>query len=112
MKRFNLFILSFFLFVCITQTAFAETIPERDVIGRDLIIEREENVIEFNKRTGNPNDDIPVKEDIHLVMTKSDYLKIIIAPALYIVGFSAAVFCVIEIRKKISDKRRKSDEQI
>ena len=112
MKRINFIILIVFLFVAfLSRDAFAEPIPEQNIINKDLNIEREENIIEFNKRTGNPNDNIEIKEDLHLLMTKDIYLKKIMMPSVYIIIFSVVLFCTFETYKFISKKRSKADDK-
>ena len=102
----------FLLFFIMSLSIFAETVPEPDVIGKDIIVEREENIVEYYKRIGNPNQDIEMKEDLHIIFTKDFYLRKVILPSAYLVIFSVILFCCFRIRNKIASvKERRINEQ-
>ena len=82
----------------------AEHLPEENIIGRDMIIEKDSNVVKDNIEMDKNPEYVPKYDALH--MTKTVFFKKFIRPSIIILASSIAVFSVVSVIEHKKSKRK------
>lgn len=106
MKIIKYVIISFFL-VLFSVSAYAELYPHKNILEKELVIEHNEGIIEYNKRVGSSSDNAEKKEDTVIFFSKEVFLSKIIKPALIIFTVNLLIALSAELIKIFKKMKKK-----
>ena len=101
MKHLKIVLLVLLLISMLSIAVCAEHLPEENIIGKDMIIEKDSNVIKDNIDADKNPEFVPRYDAVH--MTKSIFFKKFTRPAIILLTSGIAVFGAVtflEIKKK------------
>ena len=101
MKPLKIILAVLMLFTVLSLGAFAEHLPENNIIGQELIVEKDSNIIKDNIQA-DKNPEFEPKYDV-IKVTKAEYFKRFTRPAIILLLSASALFGVVsyaECRKK------------
>lgn len=99
------FIAPVILFILMSTAVTAEHLPENNVIGQTLIVEKDSNIVQDNL-TGEVNKEYDPEGSYTVInMTKNRYFKMCVLPALLVFTSGLLVFALAEGKKHFVTKR-------
>lgn len=102
MKLIKIVILSLLLFSSLSIGAFAEHLPEEDIIGKDMIIEKDSNIVKDSVEADKNPEFVPKYEAVK--MTKTVFFTRYTRPAIILLISGGALFGVVTF---LENKKRK-----
>ena len=101
MKPLRIILLVLTLSALLSIGVCAEHLPENNIIGQELIVEKDSNIVKDNIQA-DKNPEYEPKYDV-IKVTKAEYFKLFTRPAIILLLSALAVFGVVswfEYRKK------------
>ena len=106
MKLIKIVILSLLLFSSLSIGAFAEHLPEEDIIGKDMIIEKDSNIVKDSIEADKNPEFIPKYEAVK--MTKTVFFTRYTRPAIILLISGGALFGVVTFLENRKENEKKS----
>lgn len=86
----------------------AEHLPEKNVINKELIIEKDSNVVKDNLEGKNDEEFDYESSNIRIFFSKKEYLKKVALPSVLIFSSGLLIFAVSETKKYILKTKKDS----
>lgn len=102
-------IIPLLLVICLALSVHAEHVPEKNILNKDLIIERDSNIVKDNLEGKRDEDYDYEKSNIRIFFSEMEYLKRVAAPAFLIFSSGLLIFAVSETKKFIIKTKKGSE---